>query len=633
MKELAIPDRPTSWNINSLHPELSDLELAEKLATYFVTITDEFEPIERNAAPVTFSSPFDLLMPHQVAERICADKTVKSALDGDILPTLKNPYSDIIAIPATRIINYCLQSARWPEPWLVETQSVIPKCDNASSFDQLRNLSCTNSLSKTLESFVIDKLRGEICLRSNQFGGLKGSGAAHFLVECWDRILRSTDTHDSAAALLSIDFSKAFNRMDHTVCVGALADLGASTESLGMIVAFLTGRSMVFKVNGTKSSPRTIRGGSPQGTKLGNLLFIASINKIEDGLRDPPPTITDDVCPEDDDGSSVYGLRQLAGRIGAVRRFNSGVVRSSTPMKLATTDGVMRYLDNSGRENSDFITENPRDEDPLDWPPLDAWTGKYVDDVNIEERLYLGNAISTFSQNKEIKEVHAGRCEDIFNVIATNASQVGMRVNTKKTRLLCITPAIHGNVNTYIHHRGETIRSEDSMVLLGFKFGNRPSVAAHVDFIREKFNSRAWMVRHLVQSGVPSADVVSVYASVIRPVIEYVTPAFASLLTKGQCYELEKMQQRVLKTIFGFQKTYREAMEIAGLVTLEDRRQETMKKFAGKTVANPSYSHWFPECTPACYDLRKPKKYREFHANTDRLFRSPLFHMRRLLNE
>ena len=54
-------------------------------------------------------------------------------------------------------------------------------------------------------------------------------------------------------SILSVDFSKAFNRMDHRLCLDALREKGASTESLAMVKAFLTGRTMRFKVNGCLS--------------------------------------------------------------------------------------------------------------------------------------------------------------------------------------------------------------------------------------------------------------------------------------------------------------------------------------------------------------------------------------------
>ena len=143
-----------------------------------------------------------------------------------------------------------------------------------------------------------------------QYGGMPGSGTSHFLIELWDRILRSIDTPDTAAALLSVDFSKAFNRMNHWICLEALRNLGASTNSLAMVASFLTGRTMRFKVNGKLSTSRRVLGGSPQGTKIGNFLFIVTINEIEKKTDTIPPTVDQEIPDDDQD---CYGLRRLAG--------------------------------------------------------------------------------------------------------------------------------------------------------------------------------------------------------------------------------------------------------------------------------------------------------------------------------
>ena len=139
--------------------------------------------------PTTFLAPFEVVQPHEVATRIKNDKKAKSAIEGDILPCLAGTLSDVTAIPATRIVNFALQDCCCPSPWHFETQTVIPKGEDATTFDQLRNLSCTNALSKILESYVLDRLRKETKLRNNQYGDIKGSGTNHFLIECWDKVL------------------------------------------------------------------------------------------------------------------------------------------------------------------------------------------------------------------------------------------------------------------------------------------------------------------------------------------------------------------------------------------------------------------------------------------------------------
>ena len=295
--------------------------------------------------------------------------------------------------------------------------------------------------------------------------------------------------------------------MCHHVCLDSLTRSGASPESVTMVASFLTGRRMRMKIGSHFSSERAVKGGSLQGTRLGNFLFVVTIDNIEQGLDHIPPAI-DPAEPEANE--DIYGLRRLAGRIGAVRRFNSGVEHASTPWKLGTTDGVLRYLDCSGRENSTLTMIDPSLlACPPNWRDIPPWVLKFVDDVNVGERHFLRNAISTYSQEKERKRIKATSCEEIFSSITRVSENIGMKVNQSKTQLLCLTAAINSEVSSFITTpSGDTVESSSEMVLLGFKFGNKPTVAAHVDFIISKFNSRSWLIRHLKQAGVPDQDLV-----------------------------------------------------------------------------------------------------------------------------
>ena len=70
---------------------------------------------------------------------------------------------------------------------------------------------------------------------------------------------------------------------------------------------------------------------------------------------------------------------------------------------------------------------------------------------------------------------------------------------------------------------------------------------------------------------------------------------------------------------------------MSGLETLEERRKKALQKFANKALKNPQFEHWFSPNTNRT--RRHGKMYDEFFAKSDRLYRSPLFTMRHLLNE
>lgn len=296
---------------------------------------------------------------------------------------------------------------------------------------------------------------------------------------------------------------------------------------------------------------------------------------------------------------------------------------------------MLRYQDASGRENSTIFEETPGLIDPpAYWNGPQPWIDKYIDDVNAGEHHYTKNGISIFSAMKGKRLLRAAASEAAFETVNTNAERIGMMVNPAKMQLLCIALSNNYDTTSYIELRsGQRIQSGNEMVLLGLKFNDRPAVAAHIDLIRSKFNCRSWILRHLKMAGVPDATIANLYAAIIRPVVEYAVPVYHWLLNKSQSDDVEKLQRRAMKILFGPKTSYKEALKLASLPNLEERTEEIVKKFTLKTAAQTNFERWFPKHHETDHNTHRRKKFLEEHAHTDCLYRSPLFSMRRLLNE
>ena len=135
--------------------------------------------------------------------------------------------------------------------------------------------------SKLMEFFVLRNLKKEVKIGTNQFGGVPGCGTNHYLAETWTNIMQCLDQPESACCVVSLDFAKAFNCMDHNEFLRALSEKGASDHSILMVRAFLTNRKMKFKVNNTLSSAKPLNRGAPQVTFPGNFLVIATTDKLD----------------------------------------------------------------------------------------------------------------------------------------------------------------------------------------------------------------------------------------------------------------------------------------------------------------------------------------------------------------
>ena len=271
-------DRIERWCIQKMFPSKSDQDIAEMAAVFFNTISQDFVPLEKFSSIDRGSARCP--EPFEISARIKRMKKTKSTVNGDIDYRLTSRYCDILAIPLHYIFNQVYTQLQWPSLWSTETVTLIPKVNNPDSLSQLRNFSCTPFFSKVLESFILEELKKNVSLSKDQFGGQKGVGVDHFLIETWNEILSALEDPRASSSLMAIDFQKAFNRMCHHQCLTALRNLGAQEIHIELVKAFLTGRTMQVKVGNVLSLPKTVPGGSPQGSILGNFLFCCTTDEF-----------------------------------------------------------------------------------------------------------------------------------------------------------------------------------------------------------------------------------------------------------------------------------------------------------------------------------------------------------------
>ena len=73
---------------------------------------------------------------------------------------------------------------------------------------------------------------------------------------------------------------------------------------------------------------------------------------------------------------------------------------------------------------------------------------------------------------------------------------------------------------------------------------------AHVDKIVAKARKRVYRSYQFKRAGINQIDLVRIYVSVIRPVVEYACPVWLANLPKYLSNNIEMIQKRCLKTTF-----------------------------------------------------------------------------------
>ena len=561
---------------------------------------------------------FDLTRTESILKN---SKKVSSSVEGDPMPGLLRQFPRQFAGPVSIIYNAINEKADWPKKWKTEHLTIIPQNNNPADLSECRNISCTSVLSKILESQVLEKLRGELVPDLQQFGGSRGCGAEHLLIERWDRVLGAVEGGKHAAVMLGVDFEKAFNRMDHGVCLQQLRALGASEESISLVAAFLERRRMTIKIGSHKADPVPINIGSPQGSVLGCLLYCVATQTLTKELAVVPAPA----------GSTARTTGEAAV---ADRR----VAPAPVP-----TDGVeVRYFpqDSEGEEDDAIFWERADSPEPegvggerAGGRAIESF--QYIDDTTLFETAALAAATRHYTTTTPVETITDLAMEGALADLVNRSKERNMKINNKKTQLLVISPPNGCHTTASVKAPdGDVIQPVESLKIVGFTFGSDPGVGAHVTELRRKFRRRIWMIYHLRNAGLRGCNLYRMYCCYVRSVLEYCSPAFHSMLNAGQAAALEGLNRQAVRICFGYDTPVEEIMRERGIETLEARRIRRVDKFIAKVARNARFGpRWLKERPEGQYNLRNWRPIEEQPAATARMYKSPLFFIRRRAND
>ena len=225
---------------------------------------------EVKVTPITESETYKLLKKF----------SKKSLGHGDFPKEILQEFSVELAFPFSDITNCSLKSGIFPDAYKISEIIPIPKVNPPRALKDLRPISKTPIGGKIIEKRIMYELEVDtkktLC-DPTQFGNTKGCSTTHYLVKLIDEAYMSTDI-GKATTFITIDYSKAFDLVDHNILIDKLVKLRVRSKIIKLIISFLSDRSHYTKIGGKKSAMIRVTCGVPQGTISGPWLFTILIN-------------------------------------------------------------------------------------------------------------------------------------------------------------------------------------------------------------------------------------------------------------------------------------------------------------------------------------------------------------------
>ena len=261
IKSLSGQDIKSEWHHQFLGDSCSDTySLANKVNSYFISLTSDFEPL-KTTTPLRQEVPPRFLVNTTEVRNALSDIKIGKAIGPDMLPNrVLKEFADELALPIMDIYNCSLSEGYVPDLLKSSIVNPLPKVSPPQEIDSdLRPISLTCTLAKIMEGFCRSRLVVQIGdnLDLRQYAR-EGHSTVDALIYLLHTILEATDTGNCGARIFFADLSKGFDLIDHNILLKELAYLGTHPVLIGSRRSLPTG----CKLSGLEILFRT---GSPSG--------------------------------------------------------------------------------------------------------------------------------------------------------------------------------------------------------------------------------------------------------------------------------------------------------------------------------------------------------------------------------
>ena len=218
------------------------------------------------------------------------DNAVKSLKAGKS-PGLDNVPAELIkssgenAINAIHNLCCCIwKTCKWPNDWKQQELVMLHKAGSVKECGNYRTIALISHTSKILLHIILNRMKAKIEfeLAEEQAGFRQGRGTGDMLcaIQVLLEKLNSKTQALQDAYIVFIDYSKAFDNVDHQALVTTLLNMGFPPHLVALIQALYNDQNAKIRWNGSHTAPFNITKGVRQGCILSPHLFSAYTEQV-----------------------------------------------------------------------------------------------------------------------------------------------------------------------------------------------------------------------------------------------------------------------------------------------------------------------------------------------------------------